>query len=585
LTAPLLACPKQTRCPGCPLGAESYETGLARKGRSLQSALSAYPSLQPELSEPRPASPTLHYRLRAKLVSHGRALGLFERGSHHVLDVAGCRVLSTSLTRASEALRRLLPLPIHGADFRETSEGVLVTLLTEQTPVHRELEHAARRLVDEGAAVSVAVARRREGDVRLLSGEPEVVVGAKTARHALTPNAPYAYAAHGGFVQAHAEQARYVYAELGRGLAEKLRHVAQPAFLELFAGNGSLALALSRTGARVTAVEAYAPAIQLAERAAREQSLSLRAVASDATRFMHAGSGERFDAVIVNPPRRGLDADLRRAIARAEPRVLAYVSCNPHTLARDAWHLQRLGLNLERAEPLDMIPWSDAVEVLAWFAPHPPAAPRVLREDDDFLAVEKGPHEAVQAAANAPSLTARVRRLPGCAEALAIDAWGDGVSGVCWFAKHATALDRWRQASAWGERSLLVLARGNLRKQGTITRRSPAGNEPGSRYKKQRDLGRHSLLAVTNGDLAEAPTLRDFASISHPVLGAPHDGDHASNQFLEHRHGLDRSFVHCLSSRLRVGPEQELHAESELSPDLSRVVASLGSDQTARQGD
>lgn len=589
LNAPPLDCPKQSRCPGCPLGSQPYETGLVTKGRGLQAALGAYPSLAPELREPRAASPTLHYRLRAKLVSRARALGLFERGSHTVIDVAGCRVLSPTLTVATEALRRLLPLPLHGADFRETSEGVLLTLLTEQANARAALESAARRLVEQGAVLSVAIAVRRDGDVRLLSGEPEVVVGAKAARHGLADGAPYAYAAHGGFVQAHAAQASYVYAELARGLGERLAAVAGPAVLELFAGNGSLALGLAQRGAQVTAVEAYAPAIALAERAAREQGLALRAVASDATRFMQASASLRFDAVIVNPPRRGLDPELRRAIARTAPRALAYVSCNPHTLARDAWHLQRLGLSLVAAEPLDMIPWSDAIEALAWFTPRPAPAPRVLREDDDFLAVEKAPHEAVGApGGDANSLTARVRRLPGCQDAIALDAWGDGVSGVCWFAKHAAAHAPWQQASveaalARSERTLLLLARGTLRKQGTITRRdAPTATERrGSPYKKQRDVGRHALVQVTTLDGAEAGTLRDFASISHPVLGDLRSGDAASNQFLEHRHGLDRPFVHCASSRLHVATGRELSAESELAPDLARVVSSLGREAVA----
>lgn len=580
VTAPPLDCPKQSRCPGCPLGAEPYEAGLASKGQGLQRALSAYPSLTPELCAPRAASPTLSYRLRAKLVSRGRSLGLFERGTHTVLDVAGCRVLSPALTRASEALRRLLPLPLHGADFRETSEGVLLTLLTEQANARPRLQQAAQQLVEQGAALSAAIALRKDGDVRLLSGEPEVVAGPTAARHSLEATAPYAYAAHGGFVQAHAEQASYVYRELGRGLLQRLTGVEQPKVLELFAGNGSLALALAKAGAEVTAVESYAPAITLAERAAREQGLALQAVASDATRFMQSSAEHGFDAVIVNPPRRGLDAELRRALGRAAPRVLAYVSCNPHTLARDAWHLQRLGLCLVRAEPLDMIPWSDAIEALAWFAPQAPPAPRVLYEDDDFLAVEKAPHESLSAGAPATSLTLRVRQRPGCQGALALDAWGDGVSGVCWFAKQAAAQAQLQPASAdvgqqQSERTLVLLARGTLRKQGTIARREgPAGR--GTPYKKQSDVGRHALVRATTLDTSEAGTLRDFASISHPVLGDPRSGDTASNQFLEHRHGLDRPFVHCTSSRLQLRGGTTLAAESELAPDLLRVVSSLG---------
>jgi hypothetical protein len=238
--------------------------------------------------------------------------------------------------------------------------------------------------------------------------------------------------------------------------------------------------------------------------------------------------------------------------------------------------LQRLGLALKRVEPLDMIPWSDAIEALAWFEPAAPPPPRVLFEDERFLAVEKAAHEPLLGPGDGqPSLTQRVRQLPGCEHALALDAWGAVVSGVCWFAKRQAAT---APAKLESTARLLVLARGNLRKQGTITRRSGDAAGPGSRYKKQADVGRHSLLDVLTHDSAETGTLRDFMTISHPVLGDAANGDAASNQFMAHRHGLDRAFVHCKSSRLGGDDMQAREASCELAPDLARVVASLGSD-------
>lgn len=542
-----LECPKVHRCPGCPLGTAPYQEGLARKGEEVRTTFGHFAGLSPELRSPRAATPTLAYRLRAKLVVDGTALGLYERGSHRVVDVSGCRILSPSLTRASEALRSALPLPIHGADLRETSDGVLLTLLTDSASERPVLRRAADALLAGGTVLSVAVSVRPDGNVRLLAGEPEVLVGPAAASHRLSDDAPYAYAAHGGFVQAHAGQARYVQDAIAAGLHARCGALRGLRVLELFAGNGSLALALARSGAQVTAVEAYAPAIALAERAAREQGLSLRAVADDASRFL-AANPSGFDAVIVNPPRRGLEPKLRRGLGRGKPRALAYVSCNPRTLARDAWHLQQLGLGIASAEPLDMIPWSDAVEVLSWLEPRSAPAPRVLYEDEHWLALDEPPHGPL------------------------------GSSGVAFRSKTEEGERSLSQALAAGERELTLLVRGNLRKQGTVARRDGAQVSRGARYKKLSAQGRHSLVSALVSDADETSALRDFARIGHPVLGDAQHGDARSNQHLEHRHGLDRPFVHVSAVRLRDPAGRELLVRSELAPDLAQVLRGLGSD-------
>lgn len=567
-----LACPKQQRCPGCPLGDAPYQVGLARKGHELSDALARYPELTPRLAAARAATPTLAYRLRAKLVSHGRALGLFERGSHRVIDVEGCRVLSPPLTAATAALRRLLPLPIYGADLRETSEGVLITLLSESDRAALALEQVAQELVSRGDALSVAVAVRPPDNFRLLAGEPRVVAGPSAARHALAESAPYAYAAHGGFVQAHAGQASYVQQQIVRRVQGVRKE--RPRVLELFAGNGSLALQLARTGADVTAVEAYAPAIALSERAAREQGLALRAVAADATRFMLEERPGEHDVVLVNPPRRGLDRALREAIARAKPALVGYVSCNPRTLSRDAAHLALAGLSLSEAEPLDMIPWSDAIEALCWLTPRPAPAPRVLYRDARFIAVEKAAFEPTEAAAG-PSLGARVRALPGCESAVALSHFSAELSGVSWFAlEQLTGVPITLHQLTLG-------VQGTLRKQGTITRK---GASSGTRYKLERTIGRHSVVSAIVRDDDEQPVCRDFASIGHPVLGDEANGARPTNQFFQHRFGLDRSFLHCHESRLELPDGSSLSATSPLAPDLAEIAsAAARSDQTASE--
>src|SRR5690606_18549728 len=149
--------------------------------------------------------------------------------------------------------------------------------------------------------------------------------------------------------------------------------------LELYAGSGALALRLAARGASLTAVEAFAPAVERLALAAREQGLAVEARAADAEVFLReraqangAPASPAFDAVLVDPPRRGLAPKVRAAVAALAPRRISYVSCEPQTLARDLAHFRLLGYGAESLEAFDMIPWSDAVEVLALLAPMPP---------------------------------------------------------------------------------------------------------------------------------------------------------------------------------------------------------------------
>jgi 23S rRNA (uracil1939-C5)-methyltransferase len=289
--------------------------------------------------------------------------------------------------------------------------------------------------------------------------------------------------------------------------------------------------------------------------------LQLEAVADDATRFVSATPAARYEAVIVNPPRRGLEPELRRGLGRARPQALVYVSCSPDTLARDLGHLRQLGLAVEQVEPLDMIPWSDAVEALAWLVPAPAPAPRVLFEDQHLVCIDKPPHEPAS--------------LPGTEQ---VDGWSETSSGISWLAKSPEGSSMLRRALAAAEREVVVLCRGNLRKQGTVTRRDAGRPERGTRYRKQSAIGRHSLVRLLSSDADEQGLLRDLASIGHPVLGDARFGDARSNLHLFHQHGLDRPFLHVARVGLQGPAGAATPIESALAPDLQAVLRSLASD-------
>jgi len=73
-------------------------------------------------------------------------------------------------------------------------------------------------------------------------------------------------------------------------------------------------------------------------------------------------SGEKPDAVVLDPPRKGCEAKLLEAIANAGIERVVYVSCNPATLARDLALLKERGYAPGPAQPVDMFPHTAHVE-------------------------------------------------------------------------------------------------------------------------------------------------------------------------------------------------------------------------------
>lgn len=575
----LLDCRHAAVCAGCPLALEPYPDQLLAKRARLDKALRAYPALA-SLSVPNtePASPSDHYRVRVKLVADGNALGLFAKTSHSVVDIPDCRVMTPKVAAAVAAVRSMLPFDfaLLALDAREVDAGVLVTLIVPPDVSRARVENAARTLMmREPAIVGVSLARRAPKSVQVLGSAPEPLLGVFAARHRLAPALPYHLATPGGFVQAHAGQAAKLYEHITEILEQQLQGLAERRVLELYAGSGALALHLARARARVVAADSFAPSLSRAREAAAEQHIELTVLEGTAESAL-AGR-DRVDAVLVDPPRKGLSASVRSGIALLRPRVLVYVSCEPRTLARDLAALAVLGLTPDSVEPWDMIPQSDAVEAVAVLRPGPPPAPRVLYEDERLIAVDKpaqlpttpqGEHEL--------SLLDCVRKLPEAAEAVPVHRLDLGTSGVCLFARRPEFVAVLADALARGQKQYLGLARGITHKRGRIERALNDGTgvrDAVTRYERVQVIGTHSLVRAMPETGRRHQIRRHLAHVGHPLLGDARYGNPSTNRHFEERHGLDRPFLHL--ERVTLAGDVPLGVDSELAPELAAVLESI----------
>jgi 23S rRNA (uracil1939-C5)-methyltransferase len=458
-------------------------------------------------------------------------------------------------------------------------------------PPRVRLEHIAAEVARIDSVLGVAISERERNAKTLLAASPRLFRGAPSARDSLLEDGPYYLATYGGFVQAHRGQAAAMAQRLVRALHDALGELSGSRVLELYAGSGALGLLLAKRGAVPLLVERFAPALELVREAAALQGLgALETVAGDAAMVVDGLTqrATRFDAAVVNPPRRGLPPGVRSALAKLGPRAIAYVSCDAETMARDLNHLALLGYAGSAIEPFDMMPHTNSVECFALLTRSAPARISVLFEDADLLVVEKPPHlPTTPQAEYAHSLLECMRTQVGVPGLTPVHRLDQGTSGVCLLAKRSQAVTQIAAALQAGEKHYIALARGITRRKGSVQRPLPDRNgrrEARTRYQRMEVLAGHSLLRVRPDEGRTHQIRRHLAAIGHPLLGDTRYGDASSNRHFELRHGLDRTFLHLARLELQHPAGTPLCLESPLPGDLTGLCDRLRSADARTEG-
>ena len=135
--------------------------------------------------------------------------------------------------------------------------------------------------------------------------------------------------------------------------------------LDLYCGVGTITLAMAGAAGKVIGVEVVPQAVEDAKDNARRNGIeNAEFFCGDAGQAALAleEQGIRPDVVVVDPPRKGLNADTIEALHRFAPRRIVYVSCDPATLARDVALLKDRGYRLQNALAADLFPRCAHVE-------------------------------------------------------------------------------------------------------------------------------------------------------------------------------------------------------------------------------
>ena len=376
-------CPIQHRCGGCPLAGWAYAAQVEWKRGLVVEAMAAQEELaQVPVAACVPSPRPFGYRGNSKYVfgpdRDGRpVLGAYAPRSHEIVDVSGCPIGEPALAEVAAALLTLLckhtvaPFDeilrtglLRYVILRADADGrVLVALVTgrEGWP---GAETLARELAAACPAVLGVVHNINSASGNALFGEQEhLLFGCATIEDTIGP--ARVRLGPRSFAQANRLVAGRAYQDI---VAAATRLGSIDRVVDAYAGAGGIALALAPLAREVVAIEENPAACAtaqafLAERGPAEPGRRVRFVTGDvADHLARVGTA---DVVVLNPPRKGCAPTVIAAVVQLRPRLVAYLSCSPDSLARDLAALARLGLRTVSVTPYDMLPHTQHVEALA----------------------------------------------------------------------------------------------------------------------------------------------------------------------------------------------------------------------------
>ncbi|GAA2029555.1 23S rRNA (uracil(747)-C(5))-methyltransferase RlmC [Agromyces tropicus] len=348
-----------------------YPAQLADKQRHAEELLDPFdvPEWLPAV-----ASGERDYRNKAKMVVGGTVdaptIGILDADGHGV-DLQACGICSPGHRAAFPVLARFITrariAPYDVGARRGELKHLIVTespdgelmirfVLRSTEPLQRLRKHLPTLLAELPRARVVSANLLPEHKA-VLEGSEEVVL----TEHDTLPmrlNDVTMHLRPQSFFQTNTAIAGALYAEA----REWIRDLAPEDAWDLYSGVGGFALHLAGGETAVTGIETSVEAVASAELSRTDAALSrVRFAAGDATEFA-LGAASAPDLVVVNPPRRGIGAELADWLERSDAAHVLYSSCNVASLAKDLAAMP--SLRPVRARVFDMFPQTTHFEVM-----------------------------------------------------------------------------------------------------------------------------------------------------------------------------------------------------------------------------
>ncbi len=369
-------------CGGCVYSHISYEAELQSKEKRVSDAISRIGGIDTKINPIVGAENPCRYRNKAQipvgLSSDGKvAMGFFSRHSHRIVDSMDCMLQPEIFLTASKILRDFIEeknISVYDEQthtglirhlylrYGEATDELMVCIVVNGDKIPCESELADRFTRTLPAVKSIIINSNKEKTnvivgkkFRTIYGEDYISDELCGLKFLLSPQS---------FYQVNRTQAQRLY-----GIAKDYANLqGDETLIDLYCGTGTIGLSMSKACKELIGVEIVPKAIEDAKKNAKlngvENARFICADAKDAATQLES-EGVKPDVIILDPPRKGCDAELIRTVVSMSPSRVVYVSCDPATLARDLKLFAELGYITQEVTPVDMFSRTAHVESVA----------------------------------------------------------------------------------------------------------------------------------------------------------------------------------------------------------------------------
>lgn len=375
-------CALQKVCGACQLQFIDYDYQLELKRQITEEAMHHIAGLNIEVPLTIASPQIKEYRHKVQYpvaetkVSKRLLAGYYKQKTHEIVNIKHCPIQPAICDKIIEFIRENAPKYCvsgynekkHTGDLRHvvlrcsTSTGkVLVTLVVNSTKVFENLKKFANIIYEQiPQVVGVCINFNPQKTNVILGEKSECICGEDFVEEKILDKT--FKIGSNTFFQVNPKSAENIF----RYVKDYIKNNLQDAVvLDAYAGVTSFGICISDVCKQIVSIEENSESVRLGEKIAKENGITnIEFHSGDAAEFFK-NETRKFDAVILDPPRKGCTKESLDEAFRLSKETIIYVSCNPATLARDLKILTEKGCRVECIQPFDMFCHTYHVENVA----------------------------------------------------------------------------------------------------------------------------------------------------------------------------------------------------------------------------